>query len=99
MWKIYGLPHAGFLWLVTQKSVLKRLTPPEFIRRARLVHGDRYDYSKIQHIYSSDKVTIICKTHGEFKQTPHSHLKGKGCSDCSGNKQKTTEDFINYLHF
>lgn len=29
------------------------------------------------------KITIICKIHGEFKQTPNDHLSGKGCKLCA----------------
>lgn len=28
-------------------------------------------------------VTIICPEHGEFKQTPYSHLSGSGCNSCA----------------
>lgn len=35
-------------------------------------------------------VTIICKTHGKFQQTPHDHLKGNNCPDCAG-KRHTME--------
>lgn len=54
----------------------------EFIEKARKVHGDKYDYSKIQYINSKQKVCIICPKHGEFWQTPNNHLTGYGCSKC-----------------
>ena len=55
----------------------------EFIKRAREVHGDKYDYSKVNYINASTSVCIICPKHGEFWQTPHSHLNGNGCQFCS----------------
>lgn len=56
----------------------------EFIRRARLVHGDRYDYSKVQYERRDKKVVIICPEHGEFLQTPHCHVVlGQNCPKCS----------------
>ena len=64
----------------------------EFIRRARLVHGDKYDYSKVVYVNSTTDVCIICPIHGEFWQRPAEHLRGKGCVKCgqalSGEKQK-----------
>lgn len=65
-----------------------------FIERARLIHGDKYDYSKVEYINSRSKVCIICPEHGEFWQKPSSHLQGKGCSKCCGTKKLTTEEFI-----
>ena len=55
----------------------------EFIRKAKIVHGDKYDYSKVNYTDSQTKVCIICPKHGEFLQTPASHLSGHGCSKCA----------------
>lgn len=69
-----------------------------YIYKFREVHGDTYDYSKVQYINSKTKVEIVCKQHGAFYQTPNNHLKGAGCQTCQGNKTKDTnqciEDFI-----
>ena len=78
---------------------MKKLTKKEFIKKAKQVHGDKYDYSKVDYINSSTKVCIICPEHGEFWQTPNNHLKKSGCQICGKIKQnkletKTTEDFI-----
>ena len=73
----------------------KRFTTEEFIEKARQVHGDRYDYSKVEYGNNNrDKVVIICPLHGEFLQTPKQHLKGSGCSKCKykrGYKTKYSE--------
>jgi len=71
-----------------------KLTTEEFIERAKKVHGDKYDYSKVVYVDTDTKVCIICPIHGEFWQTPHMHLKGQGCPKCYGNDTKTTEQFI-----
>ena len=60
----------------------KKLTTKEFIKRAIEVHGDKYDYSKTIYENSQTKVKIICPIHGEFRQTPQSHLSGNGCMSC-----------------
>ena len=69
-----------------------------FIEKARQIHNDKYDYSKVNYVNSRTKVRIICPTHGEFWQTPHNHLKGYGCAECGKEKshlpKMTTEDFI-----
>lgn len=67
---------------------------PNFINKAKVMHGDTYDYSKVDYVNNSTHVTIICKTHGEFLQTPAGHLAGKSCIKCSGIDQKTTDWFI-----
>jgi len=54
----------------------------EFIRDAKLVHGNKYDYS-VSAYYGNDKpIEIICPLHGVFKQLPHNHLEGCGCHRC-----------------
>lgn len=60
----------------------KRLTNEEFIEKARLVHEDKYDYSKVNYINTATKICIICPEHGEFWQTPNNHLFGAGCPTC-----------------
>ena len=66
----------------------------QFIEKARKVHGDKYDYSKVNYVNSSTKVTIICPIHGEFEQTPNKHLLGQGCPKCAGGIKLTTKNFI-----
>ena len=62
-----------------------RMTKEEFVERAREVHGDDYDYSKVDMDNRDDKgrVYIICKKCGNgFWQRPDKHLDGNGCMDC-----------------
>ena len=67
---------------------LNRSNTVEFVSKAKAVHGDRYDYSKVEYINKKNKITIICNLHGEFKQTPNSHLQGHGCKSCAVLKHK-----------
>ena len=72
-----------------------RLTTKEFIERASIVHNNHYDYSNVDYKVILEKVIIICPVHGEFEQTPNSHLVGRGCSSCStANRTKTLDKFI-----
>ena len=71
----------------------------EFVEKAKKVHGDKYDYSKVEYKRSKQDVCIICPIHGEFWQTPNKHLGGEGCKECgkrtAANKRHLkTEDFI-----
>lgn len=82
----------------------KRLTKDKFVELAREVHGDRYDYSKVEYTNNKSKVTIVCPIHGEFEQTPNSHLRGAGCPSCSNSRlEDQMEEFlsknnIKYFH-
>ena len=73
---------------------MAKLITEEFIKKARAVHGDRYDYSKVEYVYNKKEVCIICREHGEFLQKPKNHLSGYGCPICSGRKKMRTSDFI-----
>ena len=56
----------------------------EFIEEAKKIHGDKYDYSKVEYVNNKTKVCIICPEHGEFWQTPIAHINKKcNCQQCS----------------
>lgn len=73
---------------------MKRLTTEEFIKKAKEIHGDRYDYSKVVYVSAKKKVCIICPEHGEFWMEPANHLSGQNCSKCAGGVSIDTEEFI-----
>lgn len=73
------------------------LTLDDFIRKAKNVHGDKYDYSKSLYTGADNKLEIICEKHGKFEQTPHNHLKGTNCPSCGASISKPEiklKDFI-----
>jgi len=72
----------------------KRLTINEFITKSQLIHGNKYDYNKVNYIRNRDNVIIICPIHGEFSQIAGEHLRGHGCIECGKLKGKSTETFI-----
>lgn len=76
------------------RGLKTRDTTEGFITKARTVHGDRYDYSKVEYLGRSKKVCIICREHGEFWQNASNHIQGSDCPKCSGNYVPTTEEFI-----
>lgn len=90
-----GCPKCGTIKAHTKTT----LSTTDFVKRAAATHGSIYNYNKTTYFNASTKVIITCKIHGDFTQTPHSHLNGKGCPECGKIKSKlsqasTTEDFI-----
>ena len=73
----------------------KRLTTEQFIEKAKLIHGDNYDYSLVEYKNNKLPVKIKCNTcNNIFEQPPRDHLSGHGCKYCANNIKKTTEQFI-----
>lgn len=73
-----------------------------FIEKAIKVHGDKYDYSKVDYKNAKTSITIICKEHGEFEQKPYHHTQGSGCQECGRErsekaKLKTNQEYIKDL--
>lgn len=65
------------------------MTTEDFIARAKQIHGDTYDYSKVKYKNSVSKVEIICREHGSFFQNAGNHINPKircGCPYCAGKK-------------
>jgi Zn finger protein HypA/HybF involved in hydrogenase expression len=93
----------GSFWMTPNKHKLKHGCPncskykvktlDETILKFKKVHGNKYNYSKVNFINTNTKIEIICSIHGSFWQTPAMHKRGSGCPNCSG-KNKTTDDII-----
>ncbi len=62
---------------------LKRLNKELFIEKAEKIHDKKYNYSKVVYKGNKVKVLISCEAHGDFKQTPDSHMRGVGCPGCA----------------
>lgn len=76
----YGCPTCGSI----RGSQLQRLTKEQFIKNAKQIHGNFYDYSKSEVVDYNTKVCIICPKHGKFWQSPRKHCGDKcGCPKCS----------------
>lgn len=78
-WRGSGCPKCRY-----QKNNCKRIkTTEQFIKEAKLVHVNMYDYSKTKYYKATEKLSVFCKKHGEFRQTPINHVKNKqGCPKC-----------------
>ena len=71
-----------------EQSKRQTMTKEQFIRKAKKVHGDKYDYSLVNYKGSHSKVKIICPKHGIFEQLAYMHLQGSGCPKCAIEKIK-----------
>lgn len=78
---------------------MKKYTTEDFIKKAKEVHGDKYDYSKTIYVNSKQNVIITCPIHGDFVIRASHHLYGIGCHKCAKeaadkNHTSTTDIFI-----
>lgn len=68
-----------------------------FLKKAKLIHGDRYDYTWALYLNARTHICIVCRIHGEFHQTPDAHAGSKktGCPKCyHDSHRKTLAKFI-----
>lgn len=72
----------------------ERKTTKQFIKDAKKIHGDRYDYSLTEYVGAHNKVKIICSIHGIFEQKPSNHLSGYNCTLCNNAYHLNTKKFI-----
>lgn len=74
---------------------MAKYTTQQLIQQFEKTHGDRYDYSLVEYVRSTEKVTIICRKHGAFEQLPNMHRKGQGCAACMyDGKRSTLSDIL-----
>lgn len=74
----------------------------KWLARARVTHGDTYEYYQETYRGTSEKVKILCKQHGEFWQLGNDHTAGSRCPTCasvSSVGQKELAEFIEGLGF
>lgn len=73
------------------------LTLEKFINASLKIHKGKYAYSGITVNKSTDKVKITCPIHGEFTQSAHDHMQGKGCPICAHNLSKAENEIYEYI--
>lgn len=85
--------HWGGCKCAKCQGVRPQMTTDEFICEAKRVHGDKYDYSKVDYKNAKEKVEVICPKHGSFWVTPNNHVSKKsGCPECSFRKKSLSND-------
>lgn len=64
------------------------LDTESYIAKARAIYGHAYSYEQCVYTGWRGKVTIICPSHGPFKQEANSHTQGHGCPACAAALQR-----------
>lgn len=72
-----------------------KLTNNKFIEKSIKIHGEKYNYDKVDYRGNHNKVIITCFKHGDFLVLPYNHLQGVNCEKCIGRLVIDTESFIN----
>jgi len=77
----------------------KSYSKEEFIRKARIKHGDRYLYDKVNYVDARTLIIVTCRIHSDFLQNPNNHLRGSNCKECvkieqSNKRRMTLKEFI-----
>ena len=77
----------------------RRHNTEDFIRKSKSIHGEKYNYDKVNYVNSYSKVCIICPEHGEFWQSPYVHIQGHECPECAKikrakNNKHSIDEFI-----
>lgn len=81
-----GCPTCG----LEQRSAKQRITTQDFKKRAKDIHGNSYNYSKVEYVNAKTNVIITCTKHGDFSQAAGMHLAGQGCRYCGIERGTTT---------
>lgn len=72
-------------------STVAPVSKDEFIRRAKAVHGNKYDYTATDFLVMHKKATVFCPDHGIFRTMPKDHVaKGAGCPQCAREATSST---------
>lgn len=83
----YGCPKCGY----KRAGNKQRSNTKKFIEKSKKIHGNIYDYSKVNYVDAHKKVLIICSIHGNFYQKANNHLNGAGCKKCADLERRTDE--------
>lgn len=76
----------------------KSLTTNEFIKKANMIHNNKYKYEKSVYKNTHSKIIITCKIHGDFEIRPSCHiLKKRGCQKCNHTHGYTTNEYIDKI--
>lgn len=91
----YHIAGAGCRKCATEAN---EITEKTFLERAKERHGDLYDYSKTVYNKYLEKVDILCRKHGTFRQYPIRHVRnGYGCPKCPSSYSKPHEKLVEYI--
>lgn len=94
----------GIIYFLKPESLLQGRYPSilsaidkndAIVKKAREVHGNLYDYSRVEYIGDKIKIEIICPEHGSFWQRPNNHINQKaGCPECNKARGWSKSDWL-----
>ncbi|MFF8917469.1 hypothetical protein ACF08M_30215 [Streptomyces sp. NPDC015032] len=71
-----------------------RVNTSGWIEKARVIHGDRFGYERVDYVDSRTTVSVRCPDHGFFDVLPTVHVRAAGgCPPCAG-RGITTAEFV-----
>lgn len=103
--EIICLNGHGSFWQVASSHITQKAGCPacgknevpsteSYIAKCKEFHGDRFSYERTVYSNCSSKVIVTCKVHGDFLTLASKHVRGAGCSICSGVAKPSTSEFI-----
>lgn len=98
----YGCRYCAKDIVMTKKkgTPTRKKTTDEFIRDAKIIHGDKYSYEKTVYQTKLKPITITCREHGDFTLPQAGrHLEGRGCRQCYINVVRYShKEFLEIAH-
>lgn len=82
---------------IEERSEKRRSNLNELIKKANIIHENKYDYSKVDFHNINEKVEIICPKHGSFFQRFYDHLHGVGCPRCTHIKSANEIEIFEHI--
>jgi Zn ribbon nucleic-acid-binding protein len=81
------------------KNNTQRKTPEQFLIDLKKVHGNKYNYEKVNYRLSRKKIVVTCLKHGDFETNANNFIMGANCPVCSLENREdprtiTQEQFI-----
>lgn len=58
------------------------------------IHNNEYEYPNFDFIKLEEKIEIVCKIHGSFKQSLKLHRNGSKCPKCSNRYNLSNDEFV-----
>ncbi len=87
-WRGRGCRKCGLI-KIAKESHQKLIGASQlFVRCANKIHNNKYDYKLANYCGNKHDVIIICPQHGQFAQSPASHLSGRGCPLCGRERSR-----------
>jgi len=78
-----GAPWRCAKCAMSSHMATRTKTTEQWVKEAKAIHGDRYDYSSSVYVHAQKSINVACPEHGVFQQGASSHLRGDGCPECA----------------